>query len=131
MTKKVFRLVHKEARDRASAYCQSAPEGYVVTFSEPTRSLDQSAKFHAICKDFQKSGKLFAGRPRTAIEWKVTLISGHSVATLDQRPEVIPGIEGEYVNIRESTARMSVKRAASLIEYAMAYAALNGISING
>ena len=103
----------------------------MVTFSEPTRSLDQSAKFHAICGDFEKSGKPFAGKPRTAAQWKVLLISGHAVATLDQRPEVIPGIEGEYVNIRESTARMSVKRAASLIEYAMAYAALNGISING
>ena len=131
MTKKVFRLVHKEARDRASAYCQSAPEGYVVTFSEPTRSGLQNDHFHAICGDFAKSGHKFGGKPRTEKEWKLILVSGHTVATTGEQPEFLAGIEGECVNIRESTAKMGVRRSASLIEYSLAYAALNGISING
>jgi len=38
-------------------------------------------------------------------------------------------LEGEFVNIRESSARMSVRRAASLIEYAIAYCASNGIAL--
>lgn len=33
------------------------------------------------------------------------------------KADVLPGLEGEYVNIRESSAQMSVKRMASLIEY--------------
>jgi hypothetical protein len=37
--------------------------------------------------------------------------------------EVIPGLEGEFVNIRESTAHMSKPRASSLIEYAVAHMA--------
>ncbi|MDO9982934.1 recombination protein NinB, partial [Glaesserella parasuis] len=38
--------------------------------------------------------------------------------------------EGELVNIRESTAQMSVKRMASLIEYVQAYCDLNGVILN-
>ena len=43
--------------------------------------------------------------------------------------EIVPGIEGEFVNIRESTAAMSKGRGASLIEYALAFAANNGVEI--
>lgn len=41
--------------------------------------------------------------------------------------DVLPGLEGEYVNIRESSAQMSVKRMASLIEYTTAWAIGQGV----
>ncbi|EGZ0353343.1 recombination protein NinB, partial [Escherichia coli] len=59
-------------------------------------------------------------------QWKVLLISGHAVAT-KQEADVFPGLEGEYVNIRESSAQMSVKRMASLIEYTTAWAIGHGV----
>lgn len=59
-------------------------------------------------------------------QWKVLLISGHAVAT-KQEADVLPGLEGEYVNIRESSAQMSVKRMASLIEYTTAWAIGQGV----
>ncbi|MDP0076347.1 recombination protein NinB [Glaesserella parasuis] len=37
---------------------------------------------------------------------------------------------GELVNIRESTAQMSVKRMASLIEYVTAWGVSNGVHFN-
>ncbi len=43
---------------------------------------------------------------------------------------MVPGLEGEFVNIRESTALMSVKRGSSLIEYATAYALSNGVTLH-
>jgi len=43
--------------------------------------------------------------------------------------EIVPGIENEFVNIRESTARMSVGRAASLITYAIAFCDMHGIHL--
>ncbi|WP_421566017.1 recombination protein NinB [Ochrobactrum sp. EDr1-4] len=49
-------------------------------------------------------------KPRKPEEWKVLLVSGHSVAT-KQQAEIVPGLEGEFINICESTARMSVERA--------------------
>lgn len=124
--KRTFILAHAEARRRALAYIAEAPQGYVVTVSEPTRSSDQNAKFHAICADL--AGQEWAGKPRDATAWKVLLVSGHAVAT-KQGAEMVPGLEGEFVNIRESTALMSKSRGSSLIEYAMAFAAERGVEI--
>lgn len=115
----LYILAHHEARRRAMAAVADAPEGYVIKVQPPKRSLDQNAKFHAICSDL--AGVPWAGKPRSAAEWKVLLVSGHAVAT-KEGAEVVPGIEGEFINIRESTAAMSKKRGASLIEYAQAFA---------
>lgn len=57
------------------------------------------------------------------------LVSGHAHAT-KEGAEVVPGIEGELVSIRESTALMSIRRGASLIDYAQSFAAMNGVKLN-
>ena len=90
-----------------------------IELKEKTRSAEASAKFHAMCADFARSGIEWAGKKRTAMEWKVLLISGHSIAT-KQGAEMVPGLENEFVNIRESSARMSIARMNSLIEYTYA-----------
>lgn len=105
-----------------------AGQNCVVTIAQPTRSNDQNAMFHALCSDIAKSGHKFAGKARTMEQWKALLISGHAVAT-DHPGEVIPGLEGEFVAIRESSARMGVARAASLITYTLAYCDTNSISL--
>jgi hypothetical protein len=92
------------------------------------RNLDQNAKFHALCEDLAKSGYQWAGKERTAEQWKVLLVSGHAMAT-KQGAEMVPGIEGEFVNLRESTARMSKARSSSLIEYTLAFCASNNIKL--
>lgn len=124
--KRIYRLVHAEARRRAAQDIASAPEGYIAVVQEPNRSLDQNAKFHAICSDLAKSGLAWAGKRRTADEWKVLLVSGHAVAT-KEGSDIVPGIEGEFVNIRESTASMSRARGSSLIEYAVAFVATHEV----
>lgn len=97
-----------------------------VAIKPATRSLDQNAKFHALCHDLAKSRLPWAGKPRSLEQWKAILVSGHAVAT-GQGGEVIPGIEGEFVAIRESTAQMSKARSSSLIEYAQAFCAANEV----
>jgi hypothetical protein len=114
------------ARENCIAAIRAAEDGMVVEIKEPTRNGDQNAKFHALCTDIAKSGVEWMGKPRKADEWKVLLVSGHAVAT-KQGAEMVPGLEGEYVNIRESTARMSKSRASSLIEYTLAWMAMNGV----
>jgi len=84
--------------------------------------------FHALCEDIAKSGMKWAGKERNAADWKALLVSAHSVAT-GEGGEVIPGIEGEFVAIRESTSRMRVSRATSLIEYVLAFCSLNEIEL--
>ncbi|MGQ3299678.1 recombination protein NinB [Reyranella sp.] len=94
----------------------------------PKRTLSQNAIFHALCGDIAKSGKEWAGCQRTAKEWKTLLISAHATAT-GLEADVVIGLEGEMVEIRESSASMSVERSTSLIEYTIAWAVMNGIKI--
>jgi hypothetical protein len=128
MDKRIFTLAHDKARRRAEEAVIEAPDGYQVIIQPPSRNLDQNAKFHALCSDLARSGIPWAGKERTAQEWKILLVSGHSKAT-DAPVDFVPGLEGEFVNLRESTALMSKRRAASLIEYASAFCAGNGVEI--
>lgn len=101
--------------------------GMVVEIREPKRTLDQNAKFHALCTDLAASPVEWMGKRRDAGEWKVLLVSGHAVAT-KQGAEMVPGLEGEFVNLRESTARMTKARGSSLIEYTLAWMAEHGVA---
>jgi hypothetical protein len=126
--KQRFILINDRVRENAIAALRSASEGSAVMVGPATRSLDQNAKFHAICTDIANSQMTWAGNRRDAESWKVLLVSGHTVATAGE-VEIIPGLENEFVNIRESTARMSVGRAASLITYAIAFCDTNGVHL--
>ena len=128
MSKIVLKITGDTAHRAICSHVMKAPLGYVVTIAEPSRNLEQSAKFHAICSDIAKQ-KEFAGKLRTPDQWKVLLISGHAVVT-KQGSEMLPGLEGEWCNLRESSARMSMKRMASLIEYSQAYADMNGVKLS-
>lgn len=129
MTKRRFVLVHDMARAGAKREIDAAPDGYEVVIKEPTRNADQNAKFHAICSDIARSGMEWAGKKRSADQWKVLLVSGHATAT-KEGAEMVPGLEGEFVNVRESTALMSVRRSSSLIEYALAFCAMHEIPLS-
>ena len=127
-SKRILKLTGSLAKQAACRYVNEAPEGYMVTIAEPTRNLEQSAKFHAMCGDIARQ-KPFAGQMHKPEQWKVLLVSGHSVAT-KQGSEMVPGLEGEWCNLRESTAKMSTKRMASLIEYVNAYCVENAIMLS-
>jgi hypothetical protein len=96
-----------------------------IRISDYKRNLEQNAKFHALLGDIARQAE-WCGKKLKPEQWKVLLISGHAVAT-KQQAEIVPGIEGEFVNIRESSAEMSVSRMASLIEYVTAWAAGQGV----
>lgn len=97
----------------------------VVTIDNEKRHEEQSRKFHAMCRDIAGQCE-WAGKKRTADQWKLLLVSGHAVAT-KQPADCVPGLEGEFLNLRESTAKMGVRRMASLIEYAYAFGVENGV----
>lgn len=126
--KQRFRLVHDQARQLATAAIWRAPEGWQVEIKPATRSLDQNAMFHSLCDRIAKAGIEWAGEKRTAEEWKALLVSAHAAAT-QSGFDLVRGIEGEMVQLRESTAQMTKARSSSLIEYTLAWAAARGIHI--
>jgi hypothetical protein len=108
---RTFVMAHDMARRGVGDFARIVPEGTVVTFTEPTRSGGQSAKFHAICGDLARAGVLWMGKPRTAAQWKVLLVSGHAVATKEEA-EMVPGLEGEFVNLRDGHAKTNCNMPA-------------------
>lgn len=123
-----FRLVNDGVRRNACAAVMAAVEGWVVTIRPPNRTLDQNAAFHSLVDDVAKSGLEWHGKKRTAEEWKVLLISAHSSAT-KQGCDMVVGLEGELVQLRESSARMSKARASSLLEYCISWAVSHGVKL--
>jgi len=115
-------------RRRAVQAVIDAQDGWSVRISPPKRTVEQNAKFHAICQDMGRANAEWMGKPRKMDEWKVLLVSGHSIVT-KQGAEVVPGLEGEFVNLRESTSSMTVSRLSSLIEYTLAYCHTNNIPV--
>ena len=97
----------------------------VLELCKETRTGQQNRLLHALFGDVSRQAQ-WLGKPMTPAQWKLLFVSGHAVAT-GQGAEVVPGLEGEFLNLRESTARMGKARMASLIDYVMAWMALNGI----
>jgi hypothetical protein len=100
----------------------------VVEIKPLTRTLEHSARLHAMFGELSKKAQ-WQGEWLQPEQWKVLMISGHSIAT-GEPVKLTLGVEKELVNIRESSATMSGKRMASLIEYIACYAAENDIKLS-
>lgn len=115
VAKQFFILAHELSRQRAASAVLAAPEGFIVEIKEQTRTLEQNAKLHAMLQDISRQID-YMGKRRGVEFWKGLFVSGWQMAT-GQNPEIVPGLEGEFINIRESTATMGVRKISSLIEY--------------
>jgi NinB protein. len=126
-----FYLRDERVRDNLIDYIRKLPVNdalpLVVKFSEADRTLAQNDLFHALCGDTAKQLQ-WAGKSRDLASWKVLYVSGHAIAT-GKPGEVVPGLEGEFCAIRESTAKMGIRRMTSLIEYSQAFAMQNGVQL--
>ena len=99
----------------------------VLEVRPETRSDRQNRLLHALFGDVAKQA-LWMGSSRTPEQWKLLFVSGHAIAT-KEGADMVPGLEGEFLNLRESTARMSKARMASLLEYVMAWCAMHGVEL--
>ncbi|MEG2265714.1 MAG: recombination protein NinB [Acinetobacter sp.] len=133
MTKKVFYLRTEQIRSHAIEQIRNLPldqnSPLVLTIQERTRTLEQNAKLHAMLSDISRQ-HAYLGKKRNVEFWKGLFVSGWQIAT-NQNPEIVPGLEGEFINIRESTATMGVRKLSEVIEYIYAYCSMNGIKLRG
>jgi hypothetical protein len=126
--KQVFRLNDSnKSRAEIIEAVMNAPVGFKVVIQPETRTDEQNSRFHATCGEVSKQ-ILFNERKLALPQWKVLFISGHAIAT-GLGADMVQGLENEVVNIRESSAQMSIKRMASVIEYTTAWAVDNGVRL--
>lgn len=127
MSKVYIRLApgRPDIRQRAMEAVMNAPEGWIVEIKEPTRTLEQNAKLHGMLQDISSQSQ-YMNKRRGVEFWKGLFVSGWQIAT-GQKPEIVPGLEGEFINIRESTATMGVKKLSSVMEYIYPWAIENNV----
>ena len=90
-------------------------KAYILEVRPLTRTDPQNKLLHALFGDLAHQAK-WQNEKLTAEQWKMLMISAHTICTKEPNKMVI-GLEGEVVNLRESSAKMSVARLNSLIEY--------------
>ena len=74
--RRTYRLVHAEARRRAVQDAQTAPDGWCVTVSEPTRTLEQNAAQWPYLEGFARQKELCINgvmQRVTSDDWKDVL----------------------------------------------------------
>lgn len=138
--KKVFFLVHRQARDSAASYCMSAPDGYVVMVSPPGRSNDQNEKFHSMITEIATQCR----HQHLAFDvdtWKRLLVDQFRRDTYDdevigkywrEHPiNLIPSLDGSgMVALGEQTRRFPRYVASGFIEWLYAWGSQNGAEFN-
>lgn len=105
----------------ASYIMDAAPDGCVVKFCEPTRSLEANAAMWAKLGDISEQ-VVWYGKKLSAEDWKTVL-----TASLRQT-RVVPTIDGDgFVPLGMSTSKMSVKEMGALLDLIDAFAAQHGV----
>jgi hypothetical protein len=127
--KRVFKLVHAEARRRAVEAIQTAPEGYAVTVSEATRSLDQNAAQWPILQAFADqlqwpvNGAFVWMTPE---EWKDVLTAAFKRETV----RVAMGMDGGMVMLGSRTSEFGKKQFSDWLEFLNATAAARDVDLH-
>lgn len=119
--KRSFILSHSEARRHAIQAVQEAPDGYSVTVSEPTRSLEQNSRLWASLTDVSEQVEWY-GKKLAPEDWKAIF-----TASL-KRLEVVPNLDGTgFVALGTSTSKMSKREISDLLELIYAFGAERGV----
>ena len=124
MTKRLWKLTGEVAKKAACREILAAPEGYIVTLAEPTRTLDQNSLLWPLLTEVSKQVDWY-GNKLTADEWKDVF----SAALKKQK--VVPGLDGGFVVCGQSTSRMSKREFSDLVELIYAFGAERGVVFYG
>jgi hypothetical protein len=126
--KKVYILANAIARKNAIEAVKSAQDGFKVTVSEPTRSLDQNAAQWPILDAFSEQLAWAVNGVMTKLEpedWKTIL----TAAFRQEGNRVAQGLDGGLVFLGMRTSKMSKKEFSDYLEFLNATAVLRGVNL--
>ena len=125
---KRHRLTTRTSRQLAASFCLEAPDGMVVTFSEPTRSLEQNALMHGMAADLSAQVP-WCGQRLTVDQWKrfATAKLKKDRIVFDCNDKGEPDANAGLVVLGASTASMSVRDISAVIEWFLWMGAQHGV----
>lgn len=116
MKKIVLKLNNDLARQAAIRDIKAAPEGHVVTISEPNRTLDQNAAQWVYLEAFSNQLLWPINGQMTKIsaeDWKDIL----TCAFRNESPRVAMGLNGGMVLLGQRTSKFTKKEFADWMEF--------------
>ena len=122
--KQYFRLVHTEARRRASKACQDAPDGHIVTIAEAGRTLDQNAAQWPYLAGFAQQKQLCINGAMvwaTDDDWKDVLTGCYNGETR------MAAFDGRVIMLPQRTSKMGKNVFSDWMEFLVAMAAQSGV----
>jgi hypothetical protein len=124
VSKRIFNLVHSEARRRAVACVAEAPEGHVVEVREPRRSGEQNAALHALLTEIATRCE-WAGRRWDLEVWKRLMTAAWCRAS-GEPVTMLPALDGNGIDIVfRRTSSLTKRECSDLLEFVNAWAAEN------
>lgn len=126
--KRIMRLVDSAVRERAAQECWDAPEGSVVRFGEPTRSLEQNALMWSVLAAFSEqtewpvNGRMVKLSPD---DWKDLL----TAAFQNETARLAAGLNGGVVMLGLRTSRMTKRQFSDWLEFLHATAVERGVTV--
>lgn len=119
--KVTIKLVGPEQRQRAQKLILRAPADYVVTISEPTRTLDQNALMWAALNDIARAKP--DGREMTPKQWKCAFMDAAGF-----KPEFVPALEGNgFICLGYKSSRLTKAQFSDLVETIFEFGARKGV----
>jgi hypothetical protein len=127
MAKKLLVLWNDAKRKEAADLCLKAEKETRVSFMDPKRTLDQNARFHAMCGDVadQIGWTDVFGRPirMTPENWKRFFLAAWRRETL-----VVPNEDGTgFYDLGVRSSEMSVAEMGEIMEFISAFGAQRGV----
>lgn len=101
---------------------RAAPDGYIVTIKAPTRSLDQNALLWPLLDAVSKQVDWY-GRKLSTDSWK------HIFSSALFKQEVVPGLDGGFVVLGQSTSKFTKSQFSNLIDIICAFANERGVKL--
>ena len=111
------------SRKLAAAQVMLAADGYVCRIEAPTRTLEQSARMWAMLNEISAQVEWY-GRKLDSSEWK------NVFSAALKRQDVVPGIDGGFVVMAQSTSRMTKKEMSDLMEIMSAFGSSNNVKFS-
>lgn len=124
MTKRTFVLAHPEARRRVAQCVREAPDGWCITISEPTRSLEQNALLWPLLGALAKQVD-WHGQKLSSDDWKDLLTASLT------RQRSAPALDGGgFVVFGQRTSQYTKSMMSELIELIYSFGAQHGVDFN-
>ena len=121
MSKRILKLTGNLARQAACRYVNDAPDGYIVTIAEPTRTLEQNSKLWPMLAELAEQTD-WHGNKLNPEEWKDLLSAGLV------QSKAVPNLTGNgFVILGQRTSKLSKSQFAALIELICAFGTERGV----